>query len=98
MFLALLGAILSFVWPVVVCYFHETLPTRLVLLLGVFNIIGGGAQVTSAVLFSAIVHVAPESTRSTIFYVVGAGILATEIVMAPVGPLLLVKDLWLPNL
>lgn len=96
MFLGLLGAILAFVWPVFVCYFHETLPTRLVLLSGVFNIIGGGARVTSAVLFSIIVDVAPESTRSTIFYVVGAGILATDIVMAPVGSLLLVKDLWLP--
>ena len=34
--------------------------------------------------------------RTTIFYVIGAGILMTDIVMLPIGSWLLSKDLWLP--
>lgn len=34
--------------------------------------------------------------RTTIFYVMGAAVIVTDIVMAPIGSWLLMQDLWLP--
>jgi hypothetical protein len=36
--------------------------------------------------------------RTSVFYVLGAAVLATDIVSAPIGSWLLAKDVWLPFL
>ncbi|KAI0109611.1 major facilitator superfamily domain-containing protein [Nemania sp. FL0031] len=95
-FLGMVGQVLAYFWVVLVCYFHEAFPTRLVLLSPIFLAVGGGSRVLSAIMATIIADVAPENMRTTIFYVVGAGLLVTDIVAAAVGSWLLSQDLWLP--
>lgn len=92
----MLGQATAYFWVILVCYFHQTFPTNLVLLSPVFLAVGGGSRVLSAIMATVIADVAPESMRTTIFYLVGAGLLATDIIAVPVGSWLLSKDLWLP--
>ncbi|KAI1121237.1 major facilitator superfamily domain-containing protein [Nemania abortiva] len=95
-FLGMTGQVLVYFWVVLVCYFHEAFPTRLVLLSPIFLAIGGGSRVLSAIMATIIADVAPENMRTTIFYLVGAGLLVTDIVAAAVVSWLLSLDLWLP--
>ncbi|CAH0022778.1 unnamed protein product [Clonostachys rhizophaga] len=95
-FLGMLGQVMAYFWIVLVCYFHQAFPTRLVLLSPAFLIVGGGSRVLSAIMATVIVDVAPENMRTTIFYAFGAGLLVTDTVAAPFGSWLLSKGLWLP--
>ncbi|GAM89567.1 hypothetical protein ANO11243_076060 [Dothideomycetidae sp. 11243] len=76
-------------------YFHQTFPTSTVLLAPAFLAIGGGSRVLTAVMYTIITDITPERNRTTIFYLIGAGLLITEIVAAPIGTWLLSKGLWL---
>ncbi|VUC35726.1 unnamed protein product [Clonostachys rosea] len=95
-FLGMLGQTMAYFWVILVCYFHQAFPTRLVLLSPAFLVVGGGSRVLSAIMATVIVDVAPEKMRTTIFYLFGAGLLVTDIVAAPFGSWLLSKDVWLP--
>ncbi|KAI1733385.1 major facilitator superfamily domain-containing protein [Xylaria scruposa] len=95
-FLGMLGQVLAYFWVVLVCYFHHAFPTRLVLLSPIFLVLGGGSRVLSAIMSTIIADVAPDNMRTTIYYVIGAGLLVTDVVAAAVGSWLLSKDLWLP--
>jgi MFS family permease len=95
-FFGVLGQMLAYLWVVLVCYFHHVFPTRLVLLSPIFLVIGGGSRVLTAIMSTIIADVAPENMRTTIYYVMGAGLLVTDVVAAAVGSWLLSKDLWLP--
>ncbi|KAI1194120.1 major facilitator superfamily domain-containing protein [Nemania serpens] len=96
LFLGLLGETLAYFWVVLVCYFHDIFPTRLVLLSPVFVVIGGGSKVVSASMYTIITDVTPEHNRTTIFYLTGAGLLSTALLSTPLGSFLLSIDLWLP--
>lgn len=95
-FLGMLGQVFAYFWVVLVCYFHHAFPTRLVLLSPIFLAMGGGSRVLSAIMSTIIADVAPDNMRTTIYYVIGAGLLVTDVVAAAVGSWLLSKDLWLP--
>ncbi|TDZ74846.1 MFS efflux pump atnC [Colletotrichum trifolii] len=77
-------------------YFHQLLPTNLILATPIFLVIGGGNQVLIATFNAILVDVTPAAKRPTMFYAVGAGMLVTEMVMIPVGSWLSLTDLWLP--
>lgn len=96
LFLGILGQALAYFWTLFVCYFHQIFDIRLVLLSPAFFIIGGGPRVLSAAAYSVVIDVAPEDVRTTVFYLVGAGAIVCDVIMAPVGSWLLDKDLWLP--
>ncbi|KAK0649748.1 major facilitator superfamily domain-containing protein [Cercophora newfieldiana] len=96
LFLGILGQVLSYFWMLFICYFHQTFDTRLVLISPAFLLIGGGSRVLSAAVYSVIVDVTPEEMRTTAFYVLGAGAIICDVIMAPIGSWLLAKDLWLP--
>ncbi|GAW21484.1 hypothetical protein ANO14919_110030 [Xylariales sp. No.14919] len=95
-FLGMLGQVLAYFWVVFICYFHQAFPTRLVLLSPIFLFVGGGSRVLSAIMSTIIADVAPDNMRTTIYYVIGAGLLVTDVTAAAVGSWLLSKDLWLP--
>jgi MFS family permease len=89
----MVGQVLAYFWVVLVCYFHQTFPTRLVLLSPIFLVVGGGSRMLSAIMATVIADVAPENMRTTIFYIFGAGLLVTDIMAAAVGSWLLSQDL-----
>ncbi|TDZ21198.1 MFS efflux pump atnC [Colletotrichum orbiculare MAFF 240422] len=96
LFLNLLGQVLTISAAILILYFHQLLPTNLILTTPIFLIIGGGNQVLIATFNAILVDVIPAAKRPTMFYAVGAGMLVTEMVMIPVGSWLSLTDLWLP--
>ncbi|KAH7056001.1 major facilitator superfamily domain-containing protein [Macrophomina phaseolina] len=94
--LGMTGQILSYLWVIFVCYFHQVFPTRLVWASAIFQFMGGGHRNISALMNTVIVDVAPENSRTSTFYLVGALIRVTDIVSAAGGSWLLSHDLWLP--
>ncbi|GAM86191.1 hypothetical protein ANO11243_042030 [Dothideomycetidae sp. 11243] len=63
LFLGLLGQVSGYLWTLFVCYFHQAVPTSMVLLSPAFCIIGGGARVVTAILYTMVADVAPEDTK-----------------------------------
>lgn len=61
--LGMLGQVLAYFWVILVCYFHQTFPTRLVLLSPAFLAVGGGSRVLSAIMAAVVADVSPESMR-----------------------------------
>ncbi|KAK3196983.1 hypothetical protein GRF29_1536g187778 [Pseudopithomyces chartarum] len=96
MLLGMTGQVLNYFWVLFICYFHEILPTRAVLISPMFLAIGGGVRVLSAMVNALVVDVCPPEMRTTVFYLIGAVVLLTDVVAAPIGSWLLSKDLWLP--
>ncbi|KAB2571672.1 Solute carrier family 46 member 3, partial [Lasiodiplodia theobromae] len=94
--LGMTGQILTYLWVILICYFHEVFPTRLVWASAIFQLMGGGHRNISALMNTVIVDVAPEYARTSTFYLVGALIRVTDMVSAAGGSWLLSRDLWLP--
>ncbi|KAK8190256.1 major facilitator superfamily domain-containing protein [Phyllosticta capitalensis] len=90
------GQILSFLWVILVCYFHTIFPVRLVWAAAGFQFLGGGHRVIGAIMNTIIVDVAPEHARTTSFYLLGAAIRITDMLAAVAGSALLERDIWLP--
>jgi hypothetical protein len=59
----MIGAILSEIWIVSVCWFWRTFPLRLIWLSPVFQIIGGGGAVIQSMVYAAISDVSTEANR-----------------------------------
>ncbi|OJD32597.1 mfs transporter [Diplodia corticola] len=94
--LGMTGQILTYLWVIMICYFHEVFPTRLIWASAVFQLMGGGHRNISALMNTVIVDVAPENARTSTFYLVGALIRITDMLSAGAGSYLLSHDLWLP--
>ncbi|TGO88791.1 hypothetical protein BPOR_0141g00020 [Botrytis porri] len=61
--LAMTGTILSYLWNIVVMWFWNTLPLRLIWLGPIFTIIGGGPSVGSMAFFAIASDITPEAKR-----------------------------------
>ncbi|KAK7517617.1 hypothetical protein IWZ03DRAFT_414464 [Phyllosticta citriasiana] len=93
--LAYLRAVLK-ILTTVPGYFHTLFPVRLVWASSLFQFMGGGHRVIGAIMNTIIVDVAPETARTTSFYVLGAAIRVTDMLAAVAGSVLLERDMWLP--
>ncbi|KAK7538922.1 hypothetical protein IWX46DRAFT_235141 [Phyllosticta citricarpa] len=93
--LAYLRAVLK-ILTTVPGYFHTLFPVRLVWASSLFQFMGGGHRVIGAIMNTIIVDVAPETARTTSFYVLGAAIRVTDMLAAVAGSALLERDMWLP--
>ncbi len=61
--LSVTGTILSWAWVMIVLWFGDIFPTRLILLQSVFKVVGGGDTVGVAVIYSIIADVVSEADR-----------------------------------
>ncbi|KAL0253439.1 hypothetical protein SLS55_010418 [Diplodia seriata] len=61
--LGMTGQILTYLWVILICYFHEVFPTRLIWASAIFQLMGGGHRNISALMNTVIVDVAPENAR-----------------------------------
>ncbi|KAK8182686.1 hypothetical protein BC567DRAFT_64953 [Phyllosticta citribraziliensis] len=93
--LAYLRAVLK-ILTTVPGYFHTLFPVRLVWASSLFQFIGGGHRVIGAIMNTIIVDVAPQTARTTSFYLLGAAIRVTDMLAAIAGSALLERDIWLP--
>jgi len=61
--LALCGILLQMSWQLVVCWFPETLPLRLVWIAPLFMMIGGGDAIATNMVYAMISDLCTDSTR-----------------------------------
>ncbi|KAI1353636.1 major facilitator superfamily domain-containing protein [Xylaria sp. FL0043] len=92
--MGLIGMSIALLWIMVVGWFSQTLPPRLIWLSPIFYLLGGGNPVLSATIISMTTDVVPESQRSVSFMQIhGASMVGNliapalaSILMARTGP------------
>ncbi|PYI01240.1 adenylate cyclase [Aspergillus sclerotiicarbonarius CBS 121057] len=96
--LCALGFTLSDVWVKIVCWFSDKLPLRLIWLAPVAEVVGGGTQVATSIMFVMLADIFDDEEQTTAFLYVSATALLSEILATPLGTLLMTKNVWLPYL
>ncbi|OBT74462.1 hypothetical protein VF21_06569 [Pseudogymnoascus sp. 05NY08] len=82
--LSVIGILLGELLNLAICWWWRVFPLRLVWAVPLLQVIGGGAAVTSAMLFATVADVAPAESRAQTFLVIMSGSLAAQIL----GPIL----------
>ncbi|KAK3939792.1 efflux pump ustT [Diplogelasinospora grovesii] len=82
--LSLLGITLSYLFNAVVCSLPTVLPLRLIWISFLFNFIGGGITVFSAMILSIASDVSTDEQRSTAFSYLGASMMIGAVLANPV--------------
>ncbi|KAL5348619.1 hypothetical protein ACLOAV_006036 [Pseudogymnoascus australis] len=96
--LSVIGIELTELLNLVICWWWRVFPLRLVWAMPFTQIIGGGATVTSAMLYATVADVAPAESRSQTFLVIMSGSLAAQILGPIVASKLMVWSPWPPML
>lgn len=96
--LSVIGIELGELLNLVICWWWRVLPLRLVWAMPFTQIIGGGATVTSAMLYATVADVAPAESRSQIFLITMSGSLAAQILGPIVASKLMAWSPWPPML
>ncbi|THX20360.1 hypothetical protein D6C76_10545 [Aureobasidium pullulans] len=89
--LNLLGYALSSAWILMICFFWKTFPIDLIVVSPMLRAVGGGAPVSSAVILAIVANAAPTSKRSSVFFLMGAAEILTEMIMPVVSTTFLSK-------
>ncbi|OJZ80075.1 hypothetical protein ASPFODRAFT_148312 [Aspergillus luchuensis CBS 106.47] len=92
--LSLLGITLSQAVDIIVCYYPEIFPLRLIWLGAVLTLVGGGPLVTTAVLLVIASDVTSQEHRSTSFFYLSAIPLIGQLLAAPLTYAAMAKGNW----
>ncbi|THZ13080.1 hypothetical protein D6C91_08075 [Aureobasidium pullulans] len=79
--LNLIGYALSSVWILIVSFCWNVFSINAIVVSPLLRAIGGGAPISSAVILATVANAAPTSERSTVFFLMGAAELVTEMIM-----------------
>ncbi|OBT97359.1 hypothetical protein VE01_04399 [Pseudogymnoascus verrucosus] len=82
--LSVIGIELGELLNLAICWWWRVFPLRLVWAVPLLQVIGGGAAVTSAMLFATVADVAPAESRAQTFLIIMSGSLGAQIL----GPIL----------
>ncbi|KFY64020.1 hypothetical protein V496_03525 [Pseudogymnoascus sp. VKM F-4515 (FW-2607)] len=96
--LSVIGIELTELLNLVICWWWRVFPLRFVWAMPFTQIIGGGATVTSAMLYATVADVAPAESRSQTFLVIMSGSLAAQILGPIVASKLMAWSPWPPML
>ncbi|GKZ28292.1 hypothetical protein AbraIFM66950_003548 [Aspergillus brasiliensis] len=96
--LCALGFTLSDVWTKAVGWFSDQLPLRLIWLGPIAQVLGGGTQVATSMMYVMLADLFSDEEQITAFLYVSAMVLVSEILATPLGALLMTKNIWLPYL
>ncbi|RAL06660.1 MFS transporter [Aspergillus homomorphus CBS 101889] len=92
--LCFLGLTLSTAWTLLVCWLQ--LPLELTWISSLFQCLGGGPAVATAVLEATIADVVPDDKRSTIYFQLQAAVLISDILANPLSSILMAHNVWIP--
>ncbi|KAL4874537.1 major facilitator superfamily domain-containing protein [Aspergillus karnatakaensis] len=92
--LCFLGLALSTAWILLVCWMQW--PLELTWISSLFQCVGGGPAVATAVLETTIADVAPSDKRSTIYFQLQAAVLISDILANPLSSVLMAHNAWIP--
>ncbi|RAK98755.1 MFS general substrate transporter [Aspergillus ibericus CBS 121593] len=96
--LSLMGLLMEEVAIRVVCWCTTVFPIRMVWVTPIFQLIGGGPQISTAMAYAMITDVVPASKRASVFFLVAAAILLGEILATPLSAFLMSWNPWVPSL
>ncbi|KAL4768063.1 major facilitator superfamily domain-containing protein [Aspergillus nidulans var. acristatus] len=92
--LCFLGLALSTAWTLLVCWMQW--PLELTWISSLFQCLGGGPAVATAVLEATIADVVPDDKRSTIYFQLQAAVLISDILANPLSSVLMAHNAWTP--
>ncbi|KAL4819992.1 major facilitator superfamily domain-containing protein [Aspergillus spinulosporus] len=93
--LCFLGLALSTAWVLLVCWMQW--PLELTWISSLFQCLGGGPAVATAVLEATIADVVPDDRRSTIYFQLQAAVLISDILANPLSSFLMAHNAWTPG-
>ncbi|GKZ39750.1 hypothetical protein AbraIFM66950_001073, partial [Aspergillus brasiliensis] len=96
LFLSLAGSIIEEIGIRVIAWYHATIPPRAIWFTPLFQIFGGGSQISTSVAFTIIADVFPIEQRSGTYFMLSAAILLSEIVAVPLSAWLMSWNAWVP--
>ncbi|KFY38674.1 hypothetical protein V495_06427 [Pseudogymnoascus sp. VKM F-4514 (FW-929)] len=96
--ISVIGIELTELFGLAICWWWRVFPLRLIWATPVGLIIGGGAPVTSAMLFATVADVAPVDSRAQTFLIIMCGSLAAQILGPIVSSKLMKWSPWPPML
>ncbi|KAF2012817.1 MFS general substrate transporter [Aaosphaeria arxii CBS 175.79] len=94
--LAFFGIFLEELWPMIVCYFPDIFPIRLIWLHFIFNIFGGGQTMIWTLLHVIVADHVDATTRSTIFFRIRAAGTGSAVIGYAASGALMKISIWLP--
>jgi MFS family permease len=96
--LLMFGLFIRATWIQIVCYFWRTIPIKAVWATAATGLLGGGAAITVAIMFTIITDVVPQEARASRFFQIAGSAMVTQVV-GPFGSAALMKyDPWIPML
>ncbi|PYH86081.1 MFS general substrate transporter [Aspergillus uvarum CBS 121591] len=92
--LCFLGLTLSTAWTLLICWLQ--LPLELTWISSLFQCLGGGPAVATAIVEATIADVVPDDKRSTIYFQLQAAVLISDILANPLSAILMAHNVWIP--
>ncbi|PYH46505.1 MFS general substrate transporter [Aspergillus saccharolyticus JOP 1030-1] len=92
--LCFLGLTLSTAWTLLICWLR--LPLELTWISSLFQCLGGGPAVATAIVEATIADVVPDDKRSTIYFQLQAAVLISDILANPLSAVLMAHNVWIP--
>ncbi|OJJ72219.1 hypothetical protein ASPBRDRAFT_75463 [Aspergillus brasiliensis CBS 101740] len=96
--LSLTGLLMEELAIRVVCWCSAVLPLRTVWVTPIFQLVGGGPQLSTAMAYAMITDVVPVSKRAHVFFLLAAAMLLGEILATPLSAFLMSWSPWVPSL
>ncbi|KFY14721.1 hypothetical protein V492_02449 [Pseudogymnoascus sp. VKM F-4246] len=82
--LSVFGIMLTEIFRLGICWWWRVFPLRLVWAMPIFQLVGGGSAVASAMIFATVADVATSDNRAQVFMIIMSGSLTAQIL----GPIL----------
>ncbi|PWY69794.1 hypothetical protein BO70DRAFT_432438 [Aspergillus heteromorphus CBS 117.55] len=98
LFLGILGFTLCDLWIKIVCWFPDQLPLRLIWLALIAQVIGGGTQVSTTMMFVVLADVFTGAEQTQALFYASAAVPISEILAASLRALPMRNNVWVPFL
>ncbi|KAI9734017.1 MAG: hypothetical protein M1834_002674 [Cirrosporium novae-zelandiae] len=96
--LSLIGTMMGIAWAIMVLWFSEIFPLRLVWLCPVFAVIGGGSGIITAMVFTMITDVVDAENRTAAFFQLEIAAFIPQVFSPILAAWLMEKNPWIPLL
>ncbi|KAH6628217.1 major facilitator superfamily domain-containing protein [Chaetomium tenue] len=96
--LGVVGCVVSVGFNYGVFYFSDVVPLWVTWFSAAFQLIGGGAAIIVAMLYTMVADVVPAHERTTVFFQLNAISLGSQMIASPLGGAMLIWDAWAPLL
>lgn len=94
--IAILGVFLEDLFPLIITWFGEVFPIRLIWLHFLFTFVGGGFTVVVTLLHVIVAQVVEEEQRTTVFFRIRAAGVGASVLGYAAGGAMMKANIWMP--